>query len=547
MAKIVIVGGVAGGATAAARLRRLDENAEIIILERGEHISFANCGLPYYIGEVISDRQALFLQTPERMKAELNVEVRVFSEVTAVDPEARTVTVESRDRGTYQERYDRLLLAPGARPVRPPIEGIGDERILTLRNVRDADLIRSAATKAGVRRAVIVGGGFIGVEMAENLRRLGLEVTLVEALPHILAPFDSDMVVQVERELRANGVNLALGDGVARFVDRGRGLSVVLSGGLSLEADLVVLAIGVAPDTAFLRGSGLALGPKGHILVNERLETSSRSIFAVGDAVEVRNLVTGGPAAIPLAGPANRQARIAADNLAGRDSVYTGALGTAVIKIFSLTAAVTGANEQALTRAGLDFQAVVAHAPDHAGYYPGARSMAMKLLFGPEGRLLGSQLVGTAGVDKRLDVIATAMRLGGTVRDLVDLELAYAPPFSSAKDPVNILGYVAENVLNGLSRPISYAEFRTHAPDEFTVLDVRSPAEYAEWHLPAAVNIPLDQLRSRLNELDRSRPVVVYCKIGRRSYLAARILSQNGFEALGLSGGSQTIRSQADG
>ena len=539
--KILIVGGVAGGASAAARLRRLDESAEIIMFERGEYISFANCGLPYYLGGVIKERNSLFLQSPQRMKEEFNLEVRVFSEVTAVDPAGKTVTVNSRKRGIYQETYDYLLLAPGAKPLRPPIEGIEHSGILALRNVADTDAIKSRLDRPEMRRATVIGGGFIGVEMAENLRQRGLEVTLVEAVPHILAPFDSDMVVLLEREMEEKGVRLILGDGVKAFHPLPNDVvEIELSGGGRLQADLVILAIGVAPDTAFLKSSGLELGPRGHLVVDDRLRTSDPAIYAVGDAVEIVDFVNGQKTAVPLAGPANLQGRIAADNLAGRESVYRGAIGSSILQVFDLTAAATGSNERLLQRLGRSYKVAHAHPQAHASYYPGAKPMALKLIFDENGRVLGAQGIGREGVDKRIDVIATVIKLKGTVSDLVELELCYAPPYSSAKDPVNMVGYVAENILSEAYDPITYEEYLALDPNGHTLIDVRFEAEYKESHLDGALNIPLEQLRGRLAELDRDKPVVVYCKIGRRSYMAARILRPNGFKVRSLVGGYTT-------
>ena len=541
--KVIIVGGVAGGASAAARLRRLDEAAEIIMFERDEHISFANCGLPYYLGGVIADRENLLIQTPAKMKAEFNIEARVFSEVTAVDPAGKSVTVNSRERGVYRETYDYLILAPGAKPLKPPIPGIDHQRIMTLRNVADTDAIHARLAGGRVRRAIVIGGGFIGVEMAENLRHKGLAVTLVEAVPHILAPFDADLAVLLEREMEEHGVRLILGDGVKAFHGQGPddgGVEVELSSGRRLESDLVILAIGVAPDTAFLSGGGLALGPKGHLVVDDHMRTSDPFIYAAGDATEIADFIDGRKTAVPLAGPANLQGRIAADNIAGRDSVYQGAIGSSVIKVFGLTAAAVGGNERVLKQLGRAYRAAYAHPQSHASYYPGATPMALKLIYDDQGRVLGAQGVGRDGVDKRLDVIAAVIRLKGTVKDLAELELSYAPPYSSAKDPVNLVAYVAENTLAGLFDPVTYEEYLNLDRAGLTLVDVRSEMEYRLSHLDGAVNIPLEELRSRLDELDRDKPVVVYCKIGRRSYMAARILGHHGFRVRSLAGGYTT-------
>ncbi|HEY8528512.1 MAG TPA: FAD-dependent oxidoreductase [Paenibacillaceae bacterium] len=543
--KVVIVGGVAGGATAAARLRRLDEDAEIVIFERGDYISFANCGLPYYIGEEIRERSKLLLQTPERMKRRFNIDVRVRSEVIRVDPARKTVTVRRLGEGDagsaaeaeYEEKYDVLLLSPGARPLRPPIPGIDSERVLTLRNMADADRIKERVDQAGVRSAVVVGGGFIGVEMAENLRRRGLDVTLAEAAPHILPPFDDDMVPLAEQELAANGVRLILGSGVASFADTADGLIVTLQNGETLEADLAILAIGVAPDTAFLAGSGIALGPRGHILVNDRMQTNIPDIYAVGDAVEITGVAGGGKTAVPLAGPANQQGRIAADNICGIPSRYKGAQGTAIVRVFGLTAACTGLNERSLIRQNIPYRAVHLHPGSHAGYFPGAHPISLKLLFDDNGRILGAQALGRDGVDKRIDVIATVMRLGGTVDDLAGLELAYAPPYSSAKDPVNMAGFLARNVLDGLLQVVTVRDLDAFDPSRAVLLDVRTAAEHAAGHIPGSHHIPMDELRERLHELPRDKEIWVYCQVGQRAYYAARVLAQNGFTVRSLSGG----------
>jgi len=561
--KAVIVGGVAGGATAAARLRRLDEEAEIVILERGDYISFANCGLPYYIGEEIREREKLLLQTPERMKRRFNIDVRVRSEVVRVDPARKTVTVRrlgpengggpdtsAGDTGAetagmaaaaeYEESYDVLLLSPGARPLRPAIPGIDSERVLTLRNMADADRIKARVDRGGARSAVVIGGGFIGVEMAENLRRRGLDVTLAEAAPHILPPFDDDMVPLAEQELAANGVRLILGNGVASFADTADGLRVTLQNGDVLEADLAILAIGVKPDTAFLEGSGIALGPRGHILVNERMQTNIPDIYAVGDAVEVTDIVSGAKSAVPLAGPANQQGRIAADNICGIPSVYKGAQGTAIVRVFGLTAACTGLNERSLARLDIPYRAVHLHAASHAGYFPGACPISLKLLFDDNGRILGAQALGRDGADKRIDVIAAAIRLGGTACDLAGLELAYAPPYSSAKDPVNMAGFLAQNVLNGLLQVVTVRDLDAFDPSRAVLLDVRTAAEHAAGHIPGSLHIPMDELRDRLHELPRDREIWVYCQVGQRAYYAARVLAQKGFSAKNLSGGYRT-------
>lgn len=539
--KVLIVGGVAGGASAAARLRRLDESAEIIMFERDEYISFANCGLPYYIGESIKDRNKLLVQTPEAMKARFNIDVRNNSEVVKVDADNKKVTVKSKNRGVYEENYDYLILSPGARALRPNIPGIDSNKIFTLRNIPDTDAIKAYVDKKGVESAIVIGGGFVGVEMAENLRDRGLKVTLAEAAPHILAPFDSDMVVIPEKELVENGVQLFLGDGVKAFSEIGSQVEVTLSSGKTLSADLVVLAIGVAPDTSFLKDSGIELGLKGHILVNEKMETNVPNIYAVGDAVEVVDYITKQKTAIPLAGPANKQGRIAADNVAGLNTTFKGSQGTSIIKIFGLTAASTGANERTLNRANIHYKLVYVHPVSHASYYPGAIPMSLKLIFNEEGRILGAQGVGYDGVDKRIDVIATVIRLNGTVEDLTELELSYAPPFSSAKDPVNMAGFVAQNVLEGRAHIITWNEVEQMDKAEYVLLDVRSEEEYNNGHIEDAINIPVDSLRDRLGELDKKKAITLYCQVGLRGYVADRILSQYGYQVTNITGGYKTI------
>lgn len=535
--KVLIVGGVAGGASAAARLRRLDETAEIIMFERDEHISFANCGLPYYIGESIKERSKLLVQTPRSMKARFNIDVRNHSEVTGIDPDRRTVTVNSKEKGIYEESFDYLILSPGAKAIKPPIPGIDGKRIFTLRNIPDTDRIKSFVDKEEVQRAVVIGGGFIGVEMAENLKERGLTVTLIEAAPHILPPFDSEMAAVIESELQANGVQLLVGDGVKSFSENDNGIEVVTNSGATLGADLVLLAIGVIPDTGFIGGSGITLGAKGHILVNERLETSYPGIYAVGDAVEVVDFVNKQSTAIPLAGPANKQGRIAADNIAGLTSVYKGTQGSAILKAFRLTAACTGNNERTLKKMNIPHKVIYVHPESHASYYPGALPLSLKLIFAPDGKILGAQGVGSEGVDKRLDVIATVMRLNGNVSDLAELELCYAPPYSSAKDPVNLAGYVAENILAGRTDTYTYDELTTYNRDDVLLLDVRTEAEFSRGHLPGAINIPVDQLRDRLQELDKSKLIMGYCQVGLRGYIASRILSQHGFTVKNMTGG----------
>jgi len=538
--KVLIVGGVAGGASAAARLRRLDENAEIIMFERDEYISFANCGLPYYIGETIKERDKLLVQTPEAMKARFNIDVRNNSEVISIDPKNKKVTVKSKLKGIYEESYDNLILSPGGKAIRPNIPGINSNKIFTLRNIPDTDAIKAYVDRKGINSAVVIGGGFIGVEMAENLRERGMKVTLVEAVPHILAPFDADMVVMAEKELVENGVVLKLGDGVKSFEEVGNQVQVTLNSDTKLNADMVILAIGVAPDTAFIKESGLEFGPRGHIIVNEKMETNIEGIYAVGDAIEVVDFITKQKTAIPLAGPANKQGRIAADNVAGLNSTYKGTQGTSILKIFGLTAASTGANEKTLKRVNIPYKVIYVHPVSHASYYPDAIPMSLKLIFNEEGRVLGAQGIGYDGVDKRIDVIAATIRLNGTVEDLAELELSYAPPFSSAKDPVNMAGFVAQNVLAGRTHVVAWKDIENYSSEEYMLLDVRTDEEFENGHLEGAVNIPVDSLRERFNELDKNKTIVEYCQVGLRGYIADRILSQNGFKVLNVTGGYKT-------
>lgn len=538
--KVVIVGGVAGGATAAARIRRLDEDAEITIFEKSGYISYANCGLPYYIGGEISDREELTLQTPESFNARFRVDVKVRHEVVAINPDRKTVTVRNLSGGeVFEEKYDKLVLSMGAKPIRPNLPGIDDERIFTVRNVEDTFRIKDYIDATKPERAVVIGGGFIGIEMAENLRRLGTEVTLVEAAPQLMAPFDGDMAAFIHAEVRAAGVKLVLGGMVDGFESNGKSLGVRLKDGDTISCDMAVLAIGVAPDTALAKDAGFELGIKGSIVVNERMETSVSDVYAVGDAVQIKNFVTGKPALISLAGPANKQARIAADNICGKDSRYNGAQGSSVIKVFRLTAAATGINERTAKSEGIDSDKVILSPMNHAGYYPGGKIMTMKVVF-EKGtyRLLGAQIVGFDGVDKRIDVLATAIRAGMKVTDLTELDLAYAPPYSSAKDPVNMAGFMAENIRDGLVGQWYYDDEPTLPRDgSVTLLDVRTAQEFATGNIDGFVNIPVDELRERAGELDKDKPVYVICQSGLRSYIAARILAGRGFEVYNFAGG----------
>ncbi len=540
--KVIIVGGVAGGASAAARLRRLDEHAEIIMFEKGQHISFANCGLPYYIGGAITERERLLVQTPQAMKDRFRIDVRTESEVIAIDPTARTITVNHREHGQYTESYDELLLSPGARPIVPAVPGYDHPLLYTVRNVTDIDRVKQQVQRIAGGTAIVVGGGFIGVEMAENLRAAGLAVTLIEGDSQLLAPFDPELAAALAEEMQHNGVNIVFSERVQRFTSPPHGIGVQLTDDKVLEADIVIVAIGVTPDTAFLQHTGIALGARGHIIVNEAMQTNVPHIYAVGDAVLTRDLVLDMPAAIPLAGPANKQGRIAADQIAGIHSTYKGSQGTAIIKVFGLTGASTGSNEKTLQRHHIDYHSVIVHPNSRASYYPGASSMMLKLLFATDGRILGAQAVGYEGVDKRIDDIAVAIRLGGTITDLSELELSYAPPYSSAKDPVNIAGYAAENILSGRSDVFTYDQLADYDAERQQLLDVRSSLEHSNGHIPGSQSIPVDELRQRLHELDQSKELLVYCQVGLRGYTAARLLSQHGYRVKNLSGGYKTYK-----
>lgn len=536
--KLVIVGGVAGGMSAATRARRLNENAEIIVLEKGKHVSFANCGLPYYIGGTIRQRDELLVVTPKRLRERFDLDVRPRNEVTRIDREKRQVTVRDLiEERTYTEHYDRLILAPGASPFRPPIPGIGDSEVYTLRNLEDMDRIHAAAeTAERERRALIIGGGFIGLEMAENLVERGFRVAIAEMLPQVMTGLDPEMASLVQRELERQGVGLFLGNAVQRIERHGDELHVTLQDGTTLGCDFAVLAAGIRPNTELAREAGLEIGETGGIRVDEHLRTSDPSIYAVGDAIETTDYVTGRPILLPLAGPANRQGRTAADNACGRDSVFRGVQGTAIVKVFQTAAANTGANEKTLNDLGWAFEKVYIHPNSHAGYYPGAAEMTFKLLFSTEdGRVLGAQIVGSHGVDKRIDVVATAIQAHMSVFDLEEAELAYAPPFGSAKDPVNMAAFVAANYLRG-DVQIAHTD---ELPDERVLLDVRTPGEYESGHIPDALNLPLDQLRDRLDDAP-AEPLAIYCGVGLRSYIACRILAQHGYDVVNLSGGFRT-------
>ncbi|PZM66036.1 FAD-dependent oxidoreductase [Paenibacillus dendritiformis] len=539
--KIVIVGGVAGGATAAARLRRLDEHAEIIMFERGEHISYANCGLPYYIGGVIPKRQSLLVQTVQGMSKRFRLDIRTEQEVTAIDRERHIVSVRNGKTGElYEESYDTLILSPGAKPIVPPIEGLNEaKQMFTLRSIPDTDRIKRHVDETSPQRAVIVGGGFIGLEMADNLAHRGIAVTVVEMADQVMAPLDPEMSAIVHHHLREKGIELILGDGVSAFQDEGR--SIVLSSGRVLPTDMTILSIGVRPENELARSAGLAIGERGGILVDEYLRTEDPDIWAIGDAIEAKDYIHGTPAMVPLAWPANRQGRLVADNIYGKGQPYRGTLGTAVAKVFDLTVAVAGSNAKTLQKLGVPYESVHIHPASHAGYYPGGSPISLKLTFHPEtGAIYGVQGVGMQGVDKRIDVVATAIKGNLTVHDLPDLELAYAPPYSSAKDPVNMLGYVASHVVDGEVKVVHYDQIDRMVREGACLIDVRESAEREAGYIEGSIHIPLGDLRSRLDELPRDRPIVVSCQVGLRGYLATRILDQHGFDSMNLSGGYKT-------
>ncbi len=533
--KTIIIGGVAGGASAAARLRRLDETAEIIILERGEFISFANCGLPSYIGGTITNRENLTLQTPESFKARFRIDVRIFNEAIKIDPEAKTVTVKNLRTGeTYAETYDNLILSPGAEPIKPNIEGIDRDMVFTLRNIPDTMKIKNYINTAKPKSAVVVGGGYIGVEMAENLAEAGLDVSVVELADHLITSLDPDMAADVHRYIKAKGIRLYLQNGVTAICEH----SVVMQKG-EIPADIVILSVGVRPETALAKACGIQVNPRGSIVVDGGMRTNLPDIYAVGDAVEVKDFITDRPAFIPLAGPANKQGRIAADNIAGYSREYTGTQGSAVLKLFDMTVATTGLSETSAKAAGIAYDKTYTYSGSHASYYPGASNMSIKVLWDKAThKLLGAQIVGFDGVDKRMDVLATAIRFGAKVTDLANLELCYAPPFGSAKDPVNMVGFVAENVTSGKMKQFFWHDVENLPRDgSVTLLDVRTKTEVAGGMIDGFINIPLDSLRENLSQIPKDKPVYVHCHSGLRSYIACRILSGNGYDCYNLAGG----------
>ena len=538
--KVVIVGGVAGGATAAARIRRLDEQAEIVIFERSGYISYANCGLPYYVGDVIEDPEELTLQTPESFFARFHINAKVHHEVVAIHTNRKTVSVRDLTTGReFEENYDKLILSPGAKPTQPNMAGVDLPNVFTLRTVEDTLRIKEYINANHPKSVVLAGGGFISLELAENLRHLGLDVTIVQNGNQLMNPFDSDMACFIHNELRRNGIYLIFGQSVEGFKDKNEGVEVLLKNGCTLSCDMAVLAIGVTPDTKLAKDAGLQLGIKDSIVVNDRMETSVPDIYAAGDAVQVKNFVTGEDDLIALAGPANKQGRIIADNICGGDSRYNGSQGSSIVKIFDITAATTGINEKKAKAVGIAYDKVILSPMSHAGYYPGGKVMTMKVLFEKETfRLLGAQIIGYDGVDKRIDVIATAIRAGMKATELKELDLAYAPPYSSAKDPVNMAGFIIDNIANGVVKQW-YLEEASKLPIDGTVtlLDTRTVGEYRRGHIEGFINIPVDELRERIDELDKSKPVYVICQSGLRSYIATRILMGHGFDAYNFTGG----------
>ena len=538
--KVIIIGGVAGGATAAARIRRLDENAQIIVFERSGYISYANCGLPYYIGGVIQDKNDLTLQTPESFWRRFRVDMRVKHEVIAIRPEEKTVQVRNLNTGdVFEESYDKLIISTGAKPTQPRLPGVGLEKLFTLRTVEDTFKIKEYIDKNNPKSVVLAGGGFIGLELAENLRELGMDVTIVQRPKQLMNPFDADLAAFIHAEMRKHGVKLALGHTVEGFEEKDGGVDVLLKDEQPLHADMVVLAIGVTPDSALVKEAGLELGIKGSIVVNDCMETSEKDIYAVGDAVQVKHYVTGEDALISLAGPANKQGRIVADNVCGGDSRYLGSQGSSVIKVFDMTAATTGINETNAKKAGLDVEKVILSPMSHAGYYPGGKVMTMKVVFEKKTyRLLGAQIVGYEGVDKRIDVLATAIHAGMKATQLKDLDLAYAPPYSSAKDPVNMAGFMIDNISKGVLKQWFLEDVDKLPRDGSAVLlDTRTVGEYSRGHIEGFMNIPVDELRERLEEVEKGKPVYVICQSGLRSYIATRILAENGYESYNFAGG----------
>ena len=538
MKKVLIVGGVAGGASTATRLRRLDENLEIIIFEKGEYVSFANCGLPYHIGDVIQNRESLLVQTPESLKARFNLDVRVNSEVIEVNGGDKKVKVKTKNGEKYEENFDFLVLAPGAKPLFPSIKGIENKKIFTLRNINDMDKIKAEIKNNGVKKTVVVGGGYVGIETAENLKHLGIDTTLVEAAPHILAPFDSEISNILEYELVNNGIELMTSEKVVEFQENGNEIIIKLESGKSVTTDMVILSIGVSPDTKFLEGSGINLGERGHILVNENLETNIDGVYALGDSILVKNYITNQNVGIPLAGPANRQGRIVAGNIVGRNEKYKGSLGTAIIKIFELTGASTGLNERSLKQLNITYEKIYLHPNNHAAYYPGASPISIKALYNKENKqILGAQAVGISGVDKFIDVMATSIKFKATIDDLAELELAYAPPFLSAKSPANMVGFIGQNIEDDLLEQVFMEDLKKYDEKKTIILDIREELELIGGKFDNSINIPLSELRKRYTELPKDKEIWTYCAVGLRGYIATRFLSQKGYRVKNLAGG----------
>ena len=538
MEKVLIVGGVAGGASTATRLRRLDENLEIVIFEKGEYVSFANCGLPYYIGDIIQNRESLLVQTPESLKARFNLDVRVNSEVVGVNGKDKKVKVKTKNGEEYEEIFDFLVLAPGAKPIFPAIKGIENKKIFTLRNINDMDKIKSEIKNNAIKKAVVVGGGYVGIETAENLKHLGIDTTLVEAAPNILAPFDSEISNILEYELVNNGIELMTSEKVVEFQEDANKIIIKLESGKIVTTDMVILSIGVSPDTKFLEGSGINLGERGHILVNENLETNIDGVYALGDSILVKNYITNQNVGIPLAGPANRQGRIVAGNIVGRNEKYKGSLGTAIIKIFELTGASTGLNERSLKQLNITYEKIYLHPNNHAAYYPGASPISIKALYNKENKqILGAQAVGISGVDKFIDVMATSIKFKATIDDLAELELAYAPPFLSAKSPANMVGFIGQNIEDDLLEQVFMEDLKKYDEKKTIILDIREELELIGGKFDNSINIPLSELRKRYTELPKDKEIWTYCAVGLRGYIATRFLSQKGYRVKNLAGG----------
>ncbi len=538
MKKVLIVGGVAGGASTATRLRRLDENLEIVIFEKGEYVSFANCGLPYYIGDIIQNRESLLVQTPESLKARFNLDVRVNSEVVGVNGKDKKVKVKTKNGEEYEEIFDFLVLAPGAKPIFPAIKGIENKKIFTLRNINDMDKIKSEIKNNAIKKAVVVGGGYVGIETAENLKHLGIDTTLVEAAPHILAPFESEISNILEYELVNNGIELMTSEKVVEFQEDANKIIIKLESGKIVTTDMVILSIGVSPDTKFLEGSGINLGERGYILVNENLETNIDGVYALGDSILVKNYITNQNVGIPLAGPANRQGRIVAGNIVGRNEKYKGSLGTAIIKIFELTGASTGLNERSLKQLNITYEKIYLHPNNHAAYYPGASPISIKALYNKENKqILGAQAVGISGVDKFIDVIATSIKFKATIDDLAELELAYAPPFLSAKSPANMVGFIGQNIEDDLLEQVFMEDLKKYDEKKTIILDIREELELIGGKFDNSINIPLSELRKRYTELPKDKEIWTYCAVGLRGYIATRFLSQKGYRVKNLAGG----------